>query len=115
MIRLTLSEADLCETVHTHTFSKRKANGNCGDDITLHVLTDGEILKSLVVTGGGCVYSIGTAKLLCEHLQDCSLKEARKTIVEYDHPIKKSRERCILLPIQALWDLLDEIEAWKQT
>ena len=55
-------------------------NPSCGDDITLEIKFDGNIIKDLSYTGYGCAISQGSASIMIDLLKGKSQEEAIKLI-----------------------------------
>ena len=55
-------------------------NPSCGDDITLEIKFDGNIIKNLSYSGYGCAISQGSASIMIDLLKGKSKEEAIKLI-----------------------------------
>ncbi len=53
-------------------------NPFCGDEITMEYILDGNIIKDIKFSGGGCAISQAAASILTEYAKDKSIKELRK-------------------------------------
>ena len=59
---------------------ERGHNPSCGDDITLEIKFDGNIIKDLSYTGYGCTISLGSASIMIDLLKGKSREKAIKLI-----------------------------------
>jgi nitrogen fixation NifU-like protein len=57
------------------TLSVEGANPLCGDEITLHLKFEGEILTGITFTGKGCAISLASTSMLTEALQGKTIAE----------------------------------------
>lgn len=62
------------------TCSAHGHNPNCGDDITLHILYDGDKIKDLSFTGSGCAISQSSTSIMIDLLKGKSKAEANALI-----------------------------------
>ena len=83
----------------TGTFNKHKienATGNehghnpsCGDDITLEIIMDGDIIKALAFTGHGCAISQASTSIMIDLFKGKSKEEALRMIDIFLRMIKR--------------------------
>ena len=93
-----ISSADVIE---------RGKNASCGDDLTLYLKFDGEVLADISFTGEACAISTASASLLTEKIKGMKKEEIRQLTPAdiYDMlgvPISAGRSRCALLAYEAL-------------
>ncbi|MBN2507596.1 MAG: SUF system NifU family Fe-S cluster assembly protein [Verrucomicrobia bacterium] len=70
---------------HALPGANRTAQGHnplCGDNVTLYLLTDGDLIRDLSFQGSGCAISKASASLLTETLKGRTIPEARTL---FDH------------------------------
>lgn len=67
-----LLPAETC-SVHGH-------NPNCGDDIVLHILFDGDKIKDLSFTGSGCAISQSSTSVMADVLRGKTMAQANQII-----------------------------------
>ncbi|MEW6249034.1 MAG: Fe-S cluster assembly sulfur transfer protein SufU [Planctomycetota bacterium] len=53
------------------------ANPLCGDEVTIYLKLDGEIVREVTFEGGGCAISTASASLMTEALKGKTLAEAK--------------------------------------
>lgn len=58
--------------------SKRGFNASCGDDITLHLQYDGDIINEASFTGTGCAISRASASMMVDLIRGKTKEEAFK-------------------------------------
>ena len=75
-----LSKADFCEIGH---------NPNCGDEITLEVKMNGNIIEDLAFTGHGCAISQASTSIMIDTLKGKTLEEAKEIIKTFIGMIKR--------------------------
>ena len=75
-----LSKADFCEIGH---------NPNCGDEITLEVKVNGNIIEDLAFTGHGCAISQASTSIMIDTLKGKTLEEAKEIIKTFIGMIKR--------------------------
>ncbi len=71
-----LVEADGYQTVHLH-------NPSCGDDMTIEVKVEGNIIKDVRQAGTGCSICCSSASVMTEELIGKTVAEANKTIQNF--------------------------------
>ena len=66
-----LDNADYCEVGH---------NPNCGDEITLELKMDGNIIKDMAFSGHGCAISQASTSIMIDTLKGKTIEEAKDII-----------------------------------
>ena len=74
----------------TSTYNKHKIenatdnehghNPSCGDDITLEIVMDGNIIKDLAFTGHGCAISQASTSIMIDVLRGETIENAEKIV-----------------------------------
>ena len=72
-------------TAHRHHLDcpdivKAGVNPSCGDEISLEIKLDGDILADLAFTGEGCAISQASTSMMIDLLKGKTLEEARRLI-----------------------------------
>ncbi|MBI4053884.1 MAG: iron-sulfur cluster assembly scaffold protein [Candidatus Doudnabacteria bacterium] len=106
---------------HPQNFGKLKKssfqayviNELCGDEITLHLLMERGRVKNVKFSGSGCALSIASASLFTERLKGKTWKDLKKiqtaqVTKALGVTIGPGRKKCVLLPLQALKQILDK-------
>lgn len=62
------------------THEERGHNPSCGDDITLNLRIEGDIIEEASFTGSGCAISQASTSLLCELIEGDTVEEAEKRV-----------------------------------
>ena len=75
-----LENANFCEIGH---------NPNCGDEITLELKIDGNVIKDMAFSGHGCAISLSSASIMIDTLKGKSLEDAKKIIQTFIGMIKR--------------------------
>lgn len=75
-----LEGADLSEVGH---------NPNCGDEITLEVKLNGDIIENMAFSGHGCAISQASTSVMIDTLRGKSIKEAKEIIETFIKMIKR--------------------------
>lgn len=78
-----LEDADLSE--HGH-------NPSCGDDITLELKFDGEIISDAAFTGSGCAISQASTSIMIDLIKGKRIEEALELVETFIAMIKKDIE-----------------------
>ena len=118
-----LDNADFCELGH---------NPNCGDEITLEVKLNGDVIENMAFSGQGCAISQASTSVMIDTLTGKTVKEAREIIKIFIEMIKRetkneeelqkledaiafknisnmpARVKCALLAWHTLEDMLDK-------
>lgn len=55
-------------------------NPNCGDDITLHINFENNLIKDLSFTGSGCAISQSSTSVMIDVLRGKTIEEAKKIV-----------------------------------
>jgi len=76
----SLEHADAC---------KRGHNPSCGDDITLEIAFDGEIIKDASYTGSGCAISQASTSMMIDLIKGKSKQEALNLVDTFLKMIKR--------------------------
>ncbi|MBP5651741.1 MAG: SUF system NifU family Fe-S cluster assembly protein [Clostridia bacterium] len=108
-------------------------NPNCGDDITLEIITDGKVITNLAFTGHGCAISQSSTSIMIQTLIGKPLLEAKSIIETYLKMIKReklttkqksvlhdavafenisnmpARVKCATMPWHTMQDLLSQV------
>ena len=120
-----LGKCDYCEIGH---------NPNCGDEITIELKLDGNIIEDMAFTGHGCAISQASTSIMIDTLRGKSIEEAKKIIETFIGMIKRetkseeelkkleeaiafrnvanmpARVKCALLAWHTLEDMLEKNE-----
>ena len=113
-------------------FEEKGHNPNCGDEITLEIKLDGDIIKDMAFTGHGCAISTSSTSIMIDTLKGKTVKEAKEIIKTFIKMIKReelsekeqesledaiafknisnmpARVKCALLAWHTLEDMLDK-------
>ena len=71
---------DFCEIGH---------NPNCGDEITLEVKMNGEIIEDMTFSGHGCAISQASTSIMIDTLKGKNIEEAKEIIETFIGMIKR--------------------------
>ena len=118
-----LDHCDLCSKGH---------NPNCGDEIEIELILDGNVIKDMAFTGHGCAISQASTSIMIDTLKDKTIEQAKEIIEDFIKMIKRenlseeeyskledaiafknianmpARVKCTLLAWHTLEDLLNE-------
>lgn len=75
-----LSCADFCEVGH---------NPNCGDEITLEVKMNGNVIEDMAFSGHGCAISQASTSIMIDTLKGKTIDEAKEIIKTFIEMIKR--------------------------
>ena len=75
-----LEKADYCEIGH---------NPNCGDEITLELKLNGNIIEDMAFSGHGCAISQASTSIMIDTLKGKTIKEAKEIIKIFIEMIKR--------------------------
>lgn len=75
-----LENADYCEVGH---------NPNCGDEITLELKLNGDIIENMAFSGHGCAISQASTSIMIDVLKGKTIKEAKEIIKTFIDMIKR--------------------------
>ena len=78
--RRKLEHADLCEKGH---------NPSCGDEITLEIKVNDDIIEDLAFTGQGCAISQASTSMMIDLIKGKSKEEALKLVETFIAMIKR--------------------------
>jgi nitrogen fixation protein NifU and related proteins len=99
----------------TNTY--QDTNPLCGDEITMSLLIDGDLVKDVRFKGRGCAISQASASILTEEIKGKKLDEVRA--IDRQHilenlgiPISPARVKCALLGLKALKGAAWGLSAW---
>lgn len=75
-----LKNADYCEVGH---------NPNCGDEITLELKLNGDIIQDMAFSGHGCAISQASTSIMIDTLKGKTIKEAKEIVKTFIEMIKR--------------------------
>ena len=75
-----LNNADFCEIGH---------NPNCGDEISLELKLNGDIIEDMAFSGHGCAISQASTSIMIDTLKGKTVKEAKEIIETFIKMIKR--------------------------
>ena len=75
-----LENADYCEIGH---------NPNCGDEITLELKVNGDVIEDMAFSGHGCAISQASTSIMIDKLKGKTIKEAKEIIKIFIEMIKR--------------------------
>lgn len=64
-------------------------NPNCGDEITLELKLDGDIIQDMAFSGHGCAISQASTSVMIDVLKGKTIEEAKKIITTFIEMIKR--------------------------
>lgn len=75
-----LDKCDFCEMGH---------NPNCGDEISLEIKLNGNLIEDLAFTGHGCAISQASTSIMIDTLRGKTVEEAKEIIKTFIEMIKR--------------------------
>ena len=75
-----LKDADYCEVGH---------NPNCGDEITLELKLNGDIIEDMAFTGHGCAISQASTSIMIDTLKGKTIEESKEIVKTFIEMIKR--------------------------
>lgn len=75
-----LENVDYCEIGH---------NPNCGDEITLELKVNGDVIEDMAFSGHGCAISQASTSIMIDTLKGKTIKEAKEIIKIFIEMIKR--------------------------
>ena len=75
-----LEHADFCELGH---------NPNCGDEISLEIKLNGNIIEDMAFSGHGCAISMSSTSIMIDTLRGKTVEEAKDIIKTFIEMIKR--------------------------
>lgn len=75
-----LANADYCEIGH---------NPNCGDEITLELKLNGNVIEDMAFSGHGCAISQASTSIMIDTLKGKTIEEAKEIIKTFINMIKR--------------------------
>ena len=118
-----LDDANYCELGH---------NPNCGDEISIELKLDGDVIKDMAFTGHGCAISQASTSIMIDTLRGKTIEQAKEIIETFIEMIKReitdeeelekledaialrnianmpARVKCALLAWHTMEDILDK-------
>ena len=118
-----LDSADYCELGH---------NPNCGDEISIELKLDGNVIEDMAFTGHGCAISQASTSIMIDTLRGKTIEQAKEIIETFIEMIKReitdekelekledaiafrnianmpARVKCALLAWHTMEDILDK-------
>ncbi len=71
------------------SYKEKGHNPNCGDEITLEVKLNGDIIEDMAFSGHGCAISQASTSIMIDTLKGKTVEEARKIIKTFIRMIKR--------------------------
>ena len=75
-----LKDTDYCEVGH---------NPNCGDEITLELKLNGDIIEDMAFSGHGCAISQASTSIMIDTLKGKTIEEAKEIVKTFIEMIKR--------------------------
>ena len=75
-----LDNADYCELGH---------NPNCGDEISIELKLDGDVIEDMAFTGHGCAISQASTSIMIDTLRGKTIEQAKEIIETFIEMIKR--------------------------
>ena len=75
-----LDHADFCEIGH---------NPNCGDEITLELKMNGNVIEDMAFSGHGCAISQASTSIMIDTLKGKTIEQAKEIIKTFIEMIKR--------------------------
>lgn len=71
------------------SFSKLGHNPNCGDEITLELKLNGDVIEDMAFDGHGCAISMSSTSIMIDTLKGKTTQEAKEIIATFIGMIKR--------------------------
>ena len=71
------------------SFSKLGHNPNCGDEITLELKLNGDVIEDMAFDGHGCAISMSSTSIMIDTLKGKTTQEAKEIIATFIGRIKR--------------------------
>ena len=75
-----LEQCDFCEMGH---------NPNCGDEISLQMKLNGNLIEDMAFTGHGCAISLSSTSIMIDTLKGKTVEEAKEIVKTFMEMIKR--------------------------
>ncbi|MDI3309878.1 MAG: SUF system NifU family Fe-S cluster assembly protein [Thermoanaerobacterium sp.] len=75
--------------MENHTIKERGHNPLCGDDITLELKMNGDVIEDASFVGHGCAISQASTSMMCDLIKGKDKKEALKLLEKFIDMIHK--------------------------
>ncbi|NQV91664.1 SUF system NifU family Fe-S cluster assembly protein [Candidatus Woesearchaeota archaeon] len=90
-----------------HTTSHRELNTSCGDELTIYLNINNNIIENISFTGHGCAISQASVSMLTDKLKGMSVEQAQQISQEdilnlLGIPISYVRMKCALLSLKTV-------------
>lgn len=72
-------------------FSEKGHNPNCGDEITLEIKMNGDVIEDMAFLGHGCAISQSSTSIMIDTLKGKTIEEAREIIKTFIGMIKREK------------------------
>ncbi|MGC8648795.1 MAG: Fe-S cluster assembly sulfur transfer protein SufU [Candidatus Micrarchaeia archaeon] len=89
-------------------------NPYCGDDITIYMNIEDDIVKDVRFDGNGCAISISSASMLTDFIKGKKIDDVKK--LGFKDMVKligidpgPARLKCMMLPVKTIQDALNKI------
>lgn len=97
------------------SFRQTILNRTCGDQVTLDLLIDDNLIKDVAFEAQGCLISQAAASILCEFIQGQSVEQLKQfdapsMLKQIRIPLSPRRMKCGLLAFQALKQILYSLD-----
>ncbi|MCL5433585.1 MAG: iron-sulfur cluster assembly scaffold protein, partial [Candidatus Marsarchaeota archaeon] len=106
-------------SMHEPTVSYHEFNPYCGDDVTIYLKIEKNIIKDAKFEGRGCAINTSSASMLTDYIKGKSIDEIKKIgfkkmveIIGIDPG--PSRLKCMMLPIKAVQEAIEKKEKDRQ-
>ena len=73
------------------TCSEMGHNPNCGDEITLELKLNGDIIEDMAFSGHGCAISLSSTSIMIDTLKGKTINEAKEIIKTFIEMIKREQ------------------------
>lgn len=97
------------------TVSASQVNTSCGDEITVDLIIENDVVTSIGWTGSGCAISQANMSLLADELTGKTLMEIKayseqQVIEQLGIEISPRRSKCALLGLQAVQKAIEKLQ-----
>lgn len=87
------SRNDLKKDLEKANFVERGHNPSCGDDLTLLLQIEGEIVKDASFIGSGCAISTASTAMLVENIKNKKIDEVKNIVDEFFFMMRNDDEK----------------------
>lgn len=100
--------------IDNKSLTSKESNLSCGDSLNIDLLVEANVVKDAKFNGVGCIVSLASAEILCEHIISKKIEDLKNfdqasflSLIGFE--LSPSRQKCALIGYKAFSNAIKKV------